>query len=238
MIEVLQPAPGERVARPDVLPVNEVFETIQGEATHAGRPAVFVRLQGCPIGCPWCDTKHTWQTDLSSMALGLGAVLLKDASDETWADAPLDELVELVSRYRARHVVFTGGEPCIHDLTAPSAALLNTGRSVQVETSGTHEVRIDQRAWVTVSPKLNMPGGFEVRDDALARADEIKMPVGKPADIENLFALLARGAHRPEVPVWLQPLSMSQRATELCKASAIANGLRVSLQLHALAGWR
>ena len=40
--------------------VNEVFETIQGEATFTGSPSVFLRLQGCPVGCGWCDTKHTW----------------------------------------------------------------------------------------------------------------------------------------------------------------------------------
>ncbi len=44
--------------------VNEIFETIQGEATYTGTPAVFVRLQGCPVGCPWCDTKHTWDVEL------------------------------------------------------------------------------------------------------------------------------------------------------------------------------
>ena len=42
------------------LNINEMFETIQGEGAHTGIPSIFVRLQGCPVGCPWCDTKHTW----------------------------------------------------------------------------------------------------------------------------------------------------------------------------------
>ena len=46
---------------PTKLPVNEVFETVQGEATFTGTPSVFIRLQGCPVGCSWCDTKHTWE---------------------------------------------------------------------------------------------------------------------------------------------------------------------------------
>ena len=45
------------------LNINEMFETIQGEGAHTGIPSIFVRLQGCPVGCPWCDTKHTWTLD-------------------------------------------------------------------------------------------------------------------------------------------------------------------------------
>ena len=43
--------------------VNEIFFTIQGEAAFTGTPAIFVRLQGCAVGCGWCDTKHTWSTN-------------------------------------------------------------------------------------------------------------------------------------------------------------------------------
>jgi hypothetical protein len=45
------------------LPVNEFFETVQGEATFTGMPSTFVRLQRCDVGCPWCDTKYTWDID-------------------------------------------------------------------------------------------------------------------------------------------------------------------------------
>ena len=44
-------------------PINEIFQTIQGEGVFTGVPAIFVRLQGCPVGCPWCDTRHTWVVD-------------------------------------------------------------------------------------------------------------------------------------------------------------------------------
>ena len=43
--------------------INEVFETIQGEASYTGTPSIFLRLQGCPVGCSWCDTKQTWDVD-------------------------------------------------------------------------------------------------------------------------------------------------------------------------------
>lgn len=41
-------------------PINEMFQTLQGEGVYTGVPAIFIRLQGCPVGCSWCDTKHTW----------------------------------------------------------------------------------------------------------------------------------------------------------------------------------
>ncbi|STM07827.1 7-carboxy-7-deazaguanine synthase; queosine biosynthesis [Escherichia coli] len=42
-------------------PINEMFQTLQGEGYFTGVPAIFIRLQGCPVGCAWCDTKHTWE---------------------------------------------------------------------------------------------------------------------------------------------------------------------------------
>ena len=44
--------------------INELFETIQGEGSFTGQPSIFLRLQGCPVGCSWCDTKHTWEINL------------------------------------------------------------------------------------------------------------------------------------------------------------------------------
>src|SRR4051794_25490444 len=59
----MRPASAARPTMSETFAVNEVFESIQGEARHAGTPSVFVRLQGCAVGCPWCDTKHTWAAD-------------------------------------------------------------------------------------------------------------------------------------------------------------------------------
>ena len=219
------------------LPVNEIFETIQGEAAFTGAPAVFVRLQGCPVLCPWCDTRHTWVVDPAN-EVDAQAMLAKPGDAPTFARYTPDVLAQhVLITTRARHVVITGGEPALYDLRRLSQALIEAGRSVQLETSGTHAIRIHPRAWVTVSPKLDMPGGLQMRFDAIARADEIKWPVGKAADVDRLQNFLQRYGIEADT-VWLQPLSQNPKATALCIEAATANGWRISVQTHKYLGVR
>jgi len=220
---------------PELLPVNEVFQSIQGEARFAGTPSVFVRLQGCAVGCPWCDTKHTWELD-PGREVAVERMLAKEADAATFARLSGAEIVALVAGFTARHVVITGGEPCAYDLRALTATLLAAGRSVQIETSGTQPVRVAPGTWVTVSPTAGMPGGFAVLDAALARADEIKLPVGKPADVERLAGLIDGKVATDEI--WLQPISLSRKATELCLAEAVARNWKLSVQIHRFLGVR
>jgi len=219
-------------------PVNEVFVTIQGEGHWTGTPSIFIRLQGCPVGCPWCDTKHTWPSGVLAQEMtSLALVTEKPSASESWAMASLPELGEYVAQHPpVRHVVLTGGEPCQYDLEVLANYLERRHRcQVQVETSGTFTPRVTPATWLTVSPKVNMPGGYRVLDEALTRADEIKMPVGRGRDLDNLALLLGRC--KRNVLVYLQPLSLSRNATRLCCDQAIAHGWRVSLQTHRLGGW-
>ena len=116
----------------------------------------------------------------------------KPKSDK-WGAGSAEDLLAIIGRqgWTARHVVITGGEPCIHDLMPLTELLEKNGYSCQIETSGTHEVRCSHSTWVTVSPKVNMRGGYDVLSQALERADEIKHPVGRVRDIEALDELLA-----------------------------------------------
>lgn len=219
------------------LPVNEVFETFQGEAYFTGTPAIFIRLQGCDVGCPWCDTKHTWPVNAHDQR-PLAMIMDKTQDSQTYALIAASELAAMVTnQFTSRHVVLTGGEPCRFNLVHLCEELALRQRQVQVETSGTEPVRVSESTWVTVSPKIGMPGGLGVRDDALERANEIKMPVGKPADVVQLEVLLA-GIAKPPSFIWLQPLSRSVKATELCLAAARERGWRVSLQTHKFVGAR
>ena len=70
--------------------VNDIFYSLQGEGFWTGTPAVFVRLSGCNLQCPFCDTDHFSGRDLSA-----------------------DEIVEAVKEFPATHVIITGGEPAM-----------------------------------------------------------------------------------------------------------------------------
>jgi 7-carboxy-7-deazaguanine synthase len=226
------------------LPINELFETIQGEGGCTGWPAVFVRLQGCPVGCPWCDTRETWHVD-PRHEIPFDAMVAKTTGQPSfsWA-APRDLFAWVMANTKARHVVITGGEPTLYDLTTLSGLFLDAGRTVQIETSGTHEIKVDPRAIVTVSPKVGMPGGLAVLPEAMARADEIKMPVGKPDDVVALQGLVrelmaAKDPRLDRFPtIWLQPISQSHKATDICIEAATACGWRVSIQTHKYLGVR
>ena len=223
--------------------VNELFETIQGEAHWTGTPAVFVRLQGCDVGCSWCDTKHTWEIPLmsldkkSSNEVSANLMLNKNEDSPNYARLSQPELIKQIQSFRAKHVVITGGEPALYDLTSLTECLIALDFNVQLETSGTYPIRVSPAVWVTLSPKLNMAGRKEVRLDALARANEIKLPVGKLRDYE-LFCDWLKDKILPDGDVWLQPLSQNPTATQLCCDIALANGHRVSVQVHKYLGIR
>jgi len=287
-----------------VYAVNEMFATVQGEGAFTGTAAIFVRLQGCDVGCPWCDTKHTWAfpdrlrrtgekpreaaekpvvpSDLlgrssaapkgsdgsSAGTQGARPALLASplaptaspppAGNRVWipvmlnkghaptpdfAEMLAEEIVQNVSRVAAgravSHVVLTGGEPAMHDLSPLIAALRAAGYFVQVESSGTYPLPLERTYWLTLSPKLEMPGGRSVLPQSWQRADEIKLPVGKVADVERLLAQKHLWGSAPAAGrIYLQPLSQSIKSTAICVEQALMRGWRVSVQTHKYLGLR
>ena len=214
------------------LRINEVFQTLQGEGHWVGTPSTFIRLQGCEVCCPWCDTKHTWPAANERKRIEPAAMLAKEDSAPTWAYMQTEDLVADVLVLKPRHFVITGGEPCEQDIYDLTVLLSRQGR-VQIETSGTRPVIVAFDTWVTVSPKFDMPGGLPVLDQALDRANEIKMPVSCPADIAKLYDRLnAMGDRCLEAVVELQPVSLDGEATKLCIEACIEYDWRLSLQTH------
>ncbi|RUO65619.1 7-carboxy-7-deazaguanine synthase [Pseudidiomarina planktonica] len=214
-------------------PINEIFQTIQGEGLFTGAPAIFIRLQGCPVGCPWCDTQHTWELEPQNK-VAVKQVINKGAAAPTWAELSAEQIVQALidAGYTAKHIVLTGGEPAMYDLRPLGEALEAAGYRLQIETSGTFELLLTANTWVTVSPKLDMPGGYLVRPDCMQRADEIKHPVAMQKHIDALDNLLKRCPPKASTSISLQPISQRPRATELAIETCIARNWRLSVQLH------
>jgi len=223
--------------------VNEIFETIQGEGSFTGTPAIFVRLQGCPVGCPWCDTQHTWDI-LPENEKSAERILVKTEDTPTYFASDAQNLFQIITRqaYTAKHVVITGGEPCMFDLTSFTQILVENGYSTQIETSGTYHIKCHDQTWVTVSPKIDMRANMPILPQAMQRANEIKHPVAMQKHIDELDALLLEsyGQHfntNNTMPkIYLQPISQLPRATDLAVATCIKRNWCLSVQLHKYIG--
>jgi len=151
------------------LHINEIFYSIQGESTHAGRPCAFVRLTGCNLRCSYCDTDYAFY----------------DGRKMTIA-----EVAEILDGYRCELVEITGGEPLLQEGVYPLIdTLLARGRTVMIETSGASDVsRLDPR--VIKIMDLKCPGSGEADRtlwsnlEHLTPRDEVKFVLCDRADYE------------------------------------------------------
>lgn len=164
-----------------MLPIHEQFYSFQGEGTHAGKAAYFIRTYGCPVHCPWCDSAGTWHPDYLPKQIN--------------RIAP-EELVAAAKAEHAEFVVVTGGEPAIHDLNPLVDALHAAGLKAHIETSGAFPVK-GKFDWITLSPKRwKLP-----LEANLAKADEFKIIV----DSLDAIAEYAEVLDPKNRPVWLHP---------------------------------
>jgi 7-carboxy-7-deazaguanine synthase len=216
--------------------INELFETIQGEGAFTGQPSIFIRLQGCPVACSWCDTKHTWDINLED-EIKSSTMLSKTQETQAWSALTVSEIIDvfIAQGFQAKHVVITGGEPAMVDLIPLCLALEEQGFSCQLETSGTFELHVSEKCWVTVSPKVNMKGGYKILNSAMIRANEIKHPVATEQHVDDLKALLLEH-NIANTQVYLQPISQKERATALAIKTCIENNWRLSVQVHKYLG--
>lgn len=153
----------------ETLVVHEVYASIQGESTHAGRPCTFVRLAACHLRCTWCDTPH--------------------AFDEGTRRSVDDVVAEAHGRGIDR-VEVTGGEPLLQPGVYPlMARLADLGHTVLLETSGSLDIgRVDPRVVRIVDFKC--PGSGEVGNNRwenvalLTPKDEVKFVLADRADYE------------------------------------------------------
>ncbi|VEN74253.1 7-carboxy-7-deazaguanine synthase [Candidatus Desulfarcum epimagneticum] len=211
--------------------INDIHPCVQGEGVHAGVPMVLIRLQGCGVGCPWCDSKETWGFSEKNR-VGLADAL---GTNPRWAGAGVGETLAFVRSRppKIRWALITGGEPAGQDLAPLAKGLKEDGYRTAIETSGTARGHLGAGFdWICVSPKFDMPGGGEPLPECLESAHEIKHVAGKPADIDRLDRALDGLGLREGVVISLQPESLGRKATELCVKTVMERGWRLSLQTH------
>lgn len=232
--------PAEKQRSTPLLEVHSIFYTIQGEGPFAGQPAVFVRLAGCNLQCPGCDTDYTSKREI--MSASDVHVQVRAAHVATGAfTKPL--------------VVITGGEPFRQDIPKLVSLLLYKGYRVQIETNGTlfRPSSVWNQPGITIvcSPKAG-----KLSKDLVPHIDAFKyvMRAGSVSPVDGLPLLALDHSAAPQVvrppagstvPVYLQPMDMSgvmdmkfdamvanEQNLRACIESCMQFGYTLQVQIH------
>jgi len=202
-----------------LLTINEVFYSVQGESSYAGRPCVFVRLTACDLRCSWCDTPYAFHEG---------------------ARRSVEAVLEQVEHFDCQLVEVTGGEPLLQDeVYRLMEGLLERGRTVLLETGGHRSTARVPEGVVTILD-VKCPGSGESAKndwtnlDRLRERDEVKFVIKDRADYEYARDVIARhDLARRAAAVHLSPVHdvMNPR---LLSEWILADHLpvRVQLQLH------
>ena len=199
--------------------INEIFYSVQGESTYAGRPCVFVRLTACDLRCSWCDTPYAFHEG---------------------SKRPLDDVLDAVDQYDCPLVEVTGGEPLLQEGVYPlMQQLLARGKTVLLETGGHRSTERVPGPVVTILD-VKCPGSGEAERmdwsnlDRLRPHDEVKFVIKDRADYEYARDVIGRhdlgrraaAIHVSPVHGVLDPKTLSE--------GVLADHLpaRVQLQLH------
>jgi 7-carboxy-7-deazaguanine synthase len=158
-----------------MLTVNEIFYSIQGESSNAGRPCVFVRLTGCDLRCSWCDTPYSFY----------------EGQKRT-----VDDVLDEVQRYQCSLVEITGGEPLLQEDVYPlMTRLLERGHQVMLETGGHRSIeRVPPEVMRIVDIKCPASGEVDKNLwsnlDSLTPRDEIKFVIQDRTDYEYAIQVI------------------------------------------------
>ncbi|HEX7177657.1 MAG TPA: radical SAM protein [Pyrinomonadaceae bacterium] len=203
-----------------MLRVTEIFHSIQGESTHAGRPCAFVRLTGCPMRCVWCDSEYTF-TGGERMTI--------------------EDVLERVRAYGCRLVEVTGGEPLAQaGAFELIARLCEEGYEVLIETGGYVSTEaVDERAKLILDVKCPASGEAERNhwpnlERLRADRDEVKFVVADRGDWDYTLEIIRRYDLTTTArsvlisPVWGE--TDLRELAEWIKESGL--DVRMQLQLH------
>ena len=200
------------------LAITEIFVSIQGESTRAGLPCVFVRTTGCPLRCRWCDTEYAFYEGTH------------------WH---LTDLVNEACQYGIDLVEITGGEPLAQPGTPALAnALLQRGKTVLVETSGSFDIStLPRGAHAIMDLKCPSSGELNQNDlsnlDRLRPGDEVKFVIGTQEDYDWAAGMVREHDLADRCPVLFSPVWNDLQFEKLAQwILADELPVRMQLQLH------
>lgn len=241
--------------KPQLYPIAEIFDSIQGEGRWTGTPMRFIRLAGCNVG-----QRRNVPTNLRLEDSGVEFRVLDNHPEHTacrlWDDGVMlcdtnytasfsASADELLRSYPGGHICITGGEPFLHKLTPLVLEAQALRYMVHIETSGTLPITFAPtvnraQLWITCSPKK----GMIITPDQIAAIDELKILVDVNTKAEQIFDLLTKCLVGRLPDVYIQPISTDihhlnsknlQRAIDLVTAHP---GWKLSAQLHKVWGVR
>jgi 7-carboxy-7-deazaguanine synthase len=160
-----------------LLTINEIFFSIQGESTYAGRPCVFVRLTACDLRCSWCDTAYAFHEGRKRS---------------------VEDVLREVEGYGCPLVEVTGGEPLLQDEVYPlMRGLLEQGRDVLLETGGHRDISsVPERVTIVMDVKCPASGESDRNQwanlERLRPHDEVKFVVQDRQDYEYARGVVTR----------------------------------------------
>ena len=137
------------MAREKSYPIVEIFNSVQGEGQHTGVPSVFIRFGGCNLSCAWCDTDFS-----------------------VFDRMPISDIMDTLSQWTTKRIVYTGGEPAMQKLRPLSDELHSKGYNIAIETNGTIELEEGVVDWICVSPKNMVHPEHPIKQ---RKGDELKV---------------------------------------------------------------
>ncbi len=206
--------------------IAEMFSSINGEGTHAGQLAFFVRFTGCNLNCSYCDTK--WA----------------NVSNAEYTEMTADEIRSEVQKSGISNVTVTGGEPLIQPNIVPLLeTLCGDGRYVEIETNGSADVSEvvkikGERPALTMDYKLpssGMESFMRTENFALLEAkDTVKFVSGSRADLERALEIIREYGLVGKCAVYISPVFGKLKPAEIVDFMLAnkLNGANVQLQMH------
>lgn len=220
----IQPIEKRDPGNGSTLKVHSIFRTIQGEGPFCGKRAVFVRLAGCNLQCPGCDTTYTGNQVVEMDVDTILHAVLKQGESEL--------------------VVVTGGEPFRQNISRLCNAIIDRGYIVQVETNGTlpPSPHLNKSTVIVCSPKTG-----KVHSEIVERATCFKYVLSHDSISEDGLPIRVLGnpgkVYRPRTPVriYVQPMDSydeqeNNKNLNACINACLQHGYTLQLQLHKLIG--